>query len=118
MNDLINLEDRYETRDGREVEVLKLNMVNDEYPVVVVVTNSTGRQHVSSRTLGGLVHVGSENPSDLVKVKPRIKQTLFINVYVDYCMTYLTRDSADDGATTDRLACIELPINCEYGEGL
>ena len=119
MNDLISMDKQYKTRDGREAEVLRIDMNHKHFTVTAIVTNSDGTQSIRSRTSTGLTFLGREHVGDLVEVKPRIKQNIWLNFYQGKrpCV-HLTRKEADNNASSNRLACIKVPIDCEHGEGL
>jgi len=55
---------------------------------------------------------------DLAEVKPRIKRTVWINVYEDDVHRFHTKQEAEDGSYKCRLACVKVEIDCEEGEGL
>jgi hypothetical protein len=57
---------------------------------------------------------------DLVEVKPRIKRTVWLNVYHE-CMgvvAYTNGGMAKLGSGEDCLACVKVEIDCEEGAGL
>jgi hypothetical protein len=55
---------------------------------------------------------------DLVEIKPRIKRTIWLNIY-EYCfLCCSSKEEADHYDGDDRLACIKVEIDCEEGEGL
>ena len=122
MNDLISMDKQYKTRDGRAVEVLKIDVMNEHYPVAVVITEKCGGEVVLSRTSTGHVlfdRVNRESPGDLVEVKPRIKRNAWLNLYPNRrpC-SHSTKKEADKIAGKTRIACIKVEIDCEHGEGL
>ena len=53
MSDLISMDKKYQTRDGRAVEVLKVDMNSEVYKVAVVLTMEDGSQGIFSRTQTG-----------------------------------------------------------------
>jgi hypothetical protein len=59
-----------------------------------------------------------EGPFDLVEVKPRIKRTVWVNVYSNGFAGWLDRKTADANSSFTRLACVKVEIDCEEGEGL
>lgn len=114
---MIDKNKTYRTRDGREVRIY----ATDGYPPLtvhgaikledcweIVAWRSDGR-------LGGY----AESDSDLIEVKPRIKCDVWVNVYHGGIVNVrYSKADADDDATSDRLACVRLTIDCEEGEGL
>ena len=119
MSDLISMDKQYRTRDGREVEVLKVGVNHRNFPVAVVVTNKDGSQLIGTRTSTGRMYSCKENPSDLVEVKPRIKQTVWMNIYSNgRPRPHFIKEEADINCMSDRIACVKIEIDCEHGEGL
>jgi len=55
---------------------------------------------------------------DLAECKPRIKRTVWLNVYENGQALYLSKEIADGMAHKRRLACVKVEIDCEEGEGL
>ena len=108
----ISMDKTYRTRDGREVRIYAVDGYRD-CPI-----------HGAIMDDGWCVHNWTENGKgalsrfDLIEVKPRIKRTVWLNVYANVVQGYETRYGADDVASTDRLACIKHEIDCEEGEGL
>jgi hypothetical protein len=112
---MISKDKQYRTRDGREVRIYATDG-GGEYPVHGSVKTNDGwrpRTWVSNGQVGPLENVG-----DLIEVKPRIKRTLWLNVYEICASGYPTRYEADDVASRSRLACVKVEIDCEEGEGL
>jgi hypothetical protein len=62
---------------------------------------------------------GSACP-DLIEVKPRIKRRVWVNLYKENynIFIYDSKITADNAATGTRLACVELDIDVEEGEGV
>ena len=113
------MDKQYRTRDGRAVEVLKVGMNHNHFPVVAVVTDSNGSQSSSTLTPTGSVYADIENIGDLIEVKPRIKQGAWVNVYSkETFAAYSTKEEADKYAGSKRIACVKIEIDCEHGEGL
>lgn len=119
----------YRTRDGKEVRIYATDGDGD-YPVHGAI-HVDGKWHPESWTAEGrLYHEcefedapdGSQNCEDLVEVKPRIKQEVWVNVYGQRvpggCYGYATRAEADENAARYRKACVRVEIDCEEGEGL
>ena len=119
MSDLISMDKQYKTRDGRAVEVLRVDINNKHFPVSVIVTNPNGSQTVLCRTSTGYVSLSQKSGGDLVEVKPRIKQNVWLNLYPNRrpC-SHSTKKEADKIAGKTRTACIKVEIDCEHGEGL
>ena len=66
MSDLISMDKQYRTRNGDAVEVLKIGINHDSYPVAVVITMDDGSQIIRSRTgTGRIVRVQRVEPTSL-----------------------------------------------------
>lgn len=121
MSDLISMDKQYRTRDGREVEVLRVDVNHKFYPIVIVVTNPDGSQFTSSRTpMGCEYYAGWDSPSDLIEVKPRVKRDVWFNIYPEGHLSsyHRSKEEANKFAGDSRIACIKVPIDYEHGEGL
>ena len=119
MSDLISMDKQYKTRDGRAVEVLKVDMKHKYYPVAVVITEEDGSQAIRSRTSTGDTTHSRTTGGDLVEVKPRIKQNVWVNIHDgDNVYVHKTREGADLAGGETRIACINMALDYEYGEGL
>lgn len=119
MSDLISMDKEYRTRNGDAVEVLKIGINHDKYPVAVVVTMDDGSQILRSRTSTGRVVCGVQSEGDLIEVKPRIKKNLRVNIYSDGAFAcHPNKEIADSQAVDNRIACVKVEIDCEHGEGL
>lgn len=71
MSELINMTDEYKTRDGRDVEVLRIDVTHKYYPVIALITEKSGQQFVCSYTASGyLLHDEDEHSADLIKYDP------------------------------------------------
>ena len=119
MNDLISMDKQYKTRDGRAVEILKININHKNFPVAIVVTNLDGSQCTGTRTRTGRMYADRENIGDLIEVKPRIKQNVWMNIYQEKSpCAHFFKENADKYSYGDRIACVKVEIDCEHGEGL
>ena len=114
---MIDKNKTYRTRDGREVRIY----ATDGYPSLTVhgaIKLEDGWEIVAWRSDGRLGGY-AESDSDLIEVKPRIKCDVWVNVYHGGIVNVrYTKADADDDATSDRIACVQLTIDCEEGEGL
>ena len=112
---MIDINKKYRTRMGDEVRIYALDG-GDIYPV-----------HGAFKDLGGWVscswmQAGSqmmlEGPLDLVEVKPRIQRTMWVNLFPHTMAMFSHKLDADAYASSARLACVKVEIDCEEGEGL
>lgn len=117
---MIDKNKQYKTRSGFPVEIYATDR-GGKYPVHGAIC-SEGVWHLLSWTKGGcFVAAGNEGKLDLVEVKPRIQLIEWFNVYRDRIgCGHKTRAEADASATLGghRVACIQIPIDCEEGDGL
>lgn len=111
---MISMDNEYMTRDGRNVTLYTIKGVG-KYPI----HGSVDGEIATWKKDGGWFETDS-HPSDLVKKKVMIKRTVWINVYEgkNEGMYHISRELADTHVLKNRLACIELEIDCEVGEGL
>lgn len=115
MSDLISMDKQYRTRDGETVKILTVSR-KGSYPVIALIGNEE-RIQTFSRT--GQCCINVVGNDDLIEVKPRIKQDVWINVYSrENLYTYSTKEEADISAGSKRIACVKIEIDCEHGEGL
>ena len=112
---MISMDKEYRTRDGREVRIYAADG-GGMHPVHGAVLMNDGWRSATWETDG---RISFQNQTvDLIEVKPRIKQTKWVNVYPDWETIYTDKKKADYLATPDRIACVKVEIDCEEGEGL
>lgn len=69
-----------QTRDGRKARVLATDLGDDNYPIVVAVTDGSDHEYSATRTLDGRISIKSEfDDSDVINVTEEI--TFYLNVY-------------------------------------
>lgn len=114
------------------IDITKTYRTRCGYPVRIYATDGTGAYPihgayckdgewiVATWTIEGQNALqAKETPFDLVEVKPRIVQEVWVNVYEGALV--IVGDSkaeADRRANYDRIACVKITIDCEHGEGL
>lgn len=115
---MIDIKKQYRTRDGREVRIYAVDGMRD-CPIHGAIRFDSYWE-ANTWTERGAYLVGKIGPLDLIEVKPRIKREVWVNVYPEDIETlfYRTKEAADRGAVTKRIACVRLTIDCEEGEGL
>ena len=114
---MIDKNKQYKTRNGLPVRIYATDG-GGEYPVHGAVLMH-GVWSLEGWTISGSVVIGNESPCDLIEVKPRIQRTAWVNVYRNGVSgAHKTRESADQYASPNRIACIKIQIDCEEGEGL
>lgn len=117
---MIDKSKQYRTRDGREVRIYATDGHPDE-PVHGAFKDYNGQWNTSIWNLNGTCRfkkcVSGEQCVDLIEVRPRIKRTVWLNVWSNnvrsFCSEYA---AASEGC--GRIACVKVEIDCEEGEGL
>ena len=114
---MISKDKQYRTRDGREVRIYA---TDGDYPFVVhgALKNEDGQWKPCQWLNRGCASIMAQDDRDLIEVKPRIKRTLWLNVYEDDVHRFHTKQEAEDGSYKCRIACVKVEIDCEEGEGL
>jgi hypothetical protein len=114
----IDINKKYKTRDGQDVRIYAVDG-NGPYPVHGAVEPKTDFWIPESWTPSGKTSCKVNSSNDLVEVKPRIKQKMWVNVYPDHCLgAYHEKRHADEMAAPHRIGCVQVEIECEEGEGL
>ena len=111
---MIDINKKYRTRDGREVRIYALDG-GGMHPVHGSIKTSDGWRSFTWPSDGRIAC--DENCGDLIEVKPRIKRTMWLNLYAREDRPS-TKKEADKHAFDTRLACVKVEIDCEEGEGL
>lgn len=119
---MISKDKEYRTRDGHEVRIYATDGGGTQ-PIHAAYRDEHNKWHSSTWSLEGKFFLsGDPCRYDLIEVKPRIKRTVWLNVYADGISppvgSGMTREDADRLAGTARVACIPVEIDCEEGEGL
>ena len=113
---MISKDKQYRTRDGREVRIYATD--GTSRPVHGAIKYPKDWR-AETWLLDGSWIYDEEHTLDLIEVRPRIKRTVWLNVYPDGCQTVLpSKEQADKFRISDRLACVRVEIDCEEGEGL
>lgn len=119
---MISKDKTYRTRDGREVRIYATDggCGGAIHGAVDVGSPSEPSWIGMQWTEIGMVMGLMGNRHDLIEVKPRRKRTVWINVYSDTreVSAWPTRIHADKIAAVNRIACIEVDLDFEEGEGL
>jgi hypothetical protein len=115
---MISKDKQYRTRDGREVRIYATDG-HETYPIHGAIMDQGWCPH--HWTHDGR---GAFTRFDLIEVKPRIKRTVWLNVFPEHdrplptAMGYESKSDADGMTDKTRLACVKVEIDCEEGEGL
>jgi hypothetical protein len=115
---MISKDKTYRTRDGREVRIYATDGHPDEpvhgaFQDYSCAWNSTMWRHDGTNVYG-------KGESDLIEVKPRIKRTVWLNVYDNEVIHggWRTKEEAQGYHEKNRIACLKLDLDFEQGEGL
>ena len=120
---MIDINKKYRMRDGREVRIY----ATDGHFPSSIHGAFRGSGHNKGTWISwqwmanGRAGVFSETEMDLIEVKPRIKRTMWVNVYPKLSCTganHSNKKDADQNAACNRIACVKVEIDCEEGEGL
>lgn len=118
---MIDKSKTYKTRDGREVRIYATDGASDYVHGAILWPE--GWVSTSWTALGRQAPQIKDGDLDLIEVKPRIKRTVWLNMYDDDTQAYPNKGLASCNYTSDhngsrRIACIKVEIDCEEGEGL
>jgi len=115
---MIDPNKQYRTRDGREVRIYAVDGGGD-FPIHGAIYSDRGWAS-EGWDCDGKLYLTKASAGDLIEVKPRIKRTVWLNVYSDRGpVAHETKEMADGvGTASLRIACIPVEIDCEEGEGL
>ena len=111
---MIDINKKYRTRGGNEVRIY----ATDGRGLHAI--HGAFKDHDEWRTCTWQengVNFILEGPFDLIEVKPRIKRTMWLNLYAREDRPR-TKKEADEHAFDTRIACVKVEIDCEEGEGL
>lgn len=117
---MISKDKEYRTRDGHEVRIYATDGGGTQ-PIHAAYRDEHNKWHSSTWSLEGKFFLsGDPCRYDLIEVKPRIKRTVWLNVYQSglYGRAHESREEAESNRGTACIACIPVEIDCEEGEGL
>lgn len=116
---MIDITKTYRTRDGREVRIYAVDG-GGEYYIHGAHHNYDDIWISACWTVNGFFHTGDrKDPSDLIEVREKHTRTVWINIYQHYSQgNFLAKDLADEYAESGRIACIQIELTYEEGEGL
>ena len=112
---MIDINKKYRTRACAEVRIYAVDG-DEPRPVHGAFKSPTGWVVSCWRQDGTQLDFGGHY--DLIELKPRIKRTMWVNVFPNATTVYLHKKDADIYAGSSRLACVKVEIDCEKGEGL
>ena len=112
---MIDINKKYRTRDGREVRIYATDS-GGIYPIHGAIKTEHGWSVACWDDDGN--YYGTTPNLKLVEVKPRIKETIYINIYDGYKSISSTEKVAEDRADCGIRARVKVDIDVEEGEGL
>ena len=113
---MIDINKKYRTRDGREVRIYATDghpsePVHGAFQDYSCAWNSSIWNHDGTNIYG-------KRDADLIEVKQRIKETVWINIYDGYKSISSTEKIAEDRADCGIRARVKVDIDVEEGHGL
>ena len=119
---MIDINKKYRTRDGRKVRIYATDGIGQQCVQGAFLSKEGGWSMWlwSKNGLAAICSIGELHMQDmdLIEVKPRIKRTVWVNVYSNGFSGWTDRKTADANSSFTRFACIKVEIDCEEGEGL
>ena len=116
---MISKDKQYRTRDGREVRIYATDgCIGAPVQGAIKIGGEWHLGHWTKEGVYGLYGSPQVDSYSLIEVKPRIKRTVWLNVYEEGILYWDTRKAADEDAGEGRIACVQVEIDCEHGEGL
>jgi hypothetical protein len=114
---MIDITKKYRTRAGHEVRIYATDGV-ETYTVHGAIKWEKGWKTENWTADGKYSTTVIDRHLDLVEVKPRIKETIYINIYDGYKSISSTEKVAEDRADCGILARVKVDIDVEEGHGL
>jgi hypothetical protein len=120
---MIDLNKQYRSKDGRKIKLAFIdeNVVYGFYELPDGSWKGTAWHLID----GAYKNNHFPHELDFVEVKPRIKKTVWMNIYESDFFIWPTKSKADfEEELTKvnhdfcRIACVKVEIDCEEGEGL
>lgn len=117
---MIDKSKTYRTRDGREVRIYATDG-GGFFCVHGAIKSEEGRWDSCNWAITGAgpyVIGFPESDEDLIEVRPRIKRTVWLNVYEDNTLSVFGSEAKAKQSLEYCLACVKVEIDCEEGTGL
>jgi len=109
---------QYRIRDGLEWRFLEFRGVGDEEMLVGAVRSSNGGWDFCTHFPSGRASKARDTPLDLIEVRPRIRRKVWINVNPWGHTVHADHALANTAAAGERIACLEVTLDYEEGQGL
>lgn len=116
---IVDINKSYTTYDDLEVKIYSDKGAPGQEIHGAVYANGQWRAHTWARTGSWLGATGERHLNNLKEVRRQISVSRWFNIYdKGFGTPYLTQEEANEGAMGNRLACVEVFINCLEGDGL
>jgi len=113
---MISKDKTYRTRDGREVRIYATDgCIGAPVQGAIKIGHEWHLGHWTKDGIYGLYGSSQAHDYALIEVKPRIKRTVWLNVFDGATSA---SDTSIWHGVSKRLACVKVEIDCEEGEGL
>jgi hypothetical protein len=122
MNRNFDVSKPVQTRSGKPARIVATDYkVGNGYTILAIVEEGDREYAFSYLPDGRFSSAGREEDLDLVNVPQRIKKSMWLNIYRRNQISagaHDSREQANRDAAFDRVACVEVLIDCEEGQGL
>ena len=116
---MIDIDKEYRTRDGREVRIYAIDGGRSKNIIHGATLEQDAGWCIAFWNRNGEFDTsGCNSDYELIEVKPRIKETVWINIYNNYWSISSTEKFAKDKADCGILARLKVDIDVEEGHGL
>jgi len=112
----ISKDKQYRTRDGHQVRIYSTDGEIRNPVHGAILTRWGWEHHCWGKDGTKWLEKTPEHFYDLIEVKPRIKRTVWLNIYPDHVKAWLSEHDA--ALSSKRIACVKVEIDCEEGDGL
>jgi hypothetical protein len=113
----INLSDEYMTRDGREAEVFMIDN-QGQFPVLAAYRDKDGFWWpVHLTATGRYGNTGVDNRDLVLKAKPRVKRTYYVNLYSGAQIHWYTDEAGSKKDARERALAVAVPVHIDVEEG-
>lgn len=114
-NNLISMDKKYQTLDGRPARILTVNLNHERYPVAAAILENSGFESVQTYTNEGKFSTDDiQRKYNLVEVKEKKTIERWVNIYSHgQVLAHVSKEIADSMCTKHRVACKKI----EYYEG-
>lgn len=114
MSEKITMEGKYQTRDGRAVRVLCVDVKHADYPVIALITDEDGAEGIESYTPSGKLCSAEdviEYHEDLVPLKK--KKMIYVNFYKNRNAVWFFNESVARSRARKDVIVTAVPVEIE-----